>query len=64
MLHSMKYLSGSHAARGISSRIAALLEQSSQHQQEVYTVSSRRFWIEDWIDLSVAVCSGKIPEDS
>ena len=41
MLHSMKYLSGSHAASGIIvSSMAVLLEQSSQHQQEVYTVSS------------------------
>ena len=64
MLHSMKYLSGSHAAYGIASGVAMLLEQSSQHQDEVYTVLSRRFWKEDWIDWSVAVCSRKIPGGS
>ena len=62
MLHSMKYMSGSHTASGTASGMAVLLEQNSQHQYEVYTVLSIRFWKEGWIDWSVAVCSGKIPE--
>ena len=30
----------------------------------MYTVSSKRFWKEDWISWSVAGCSEKIPEGS